>query len=110
MRNVDVFFEELRGTFANICSFLSANMALLILLIIIVNVILVYLISKRLNSENIALYCSAAVNFNGLYLLVVLIFENRNIYYDSLWFYLNLISIVGVVNLVLRRNEEFKSY
>lgn len=96
--------------FSNICLFLSENIHLLTLLIVIINCILIRLIFKRENSENIISYCMGVVNINGLFLMLTFILRVQNIYFDSLWFFLNLISIIVVVDLVLRRNEEFKSY
>ncbi len=109
MRNVAVFFEELRGTFSNICSFLSENIYILIFFIMVINFILMKFIYERVNSEKIIDYCMWVVNINGLFLMLRFILSIQNIYLDSLWFYINLLSIGCVINLVLRRNEKFKN-
>lgn len=105
-----LLYQDMGIAFSNICLFLSENIHLLTILIVIINFILIRLIFKRENSENIILYCTYVVSSNGLFLTVRVVLGNQNIYFDSLWFFLNLISIVVVVDLVLRRNEEFKSY
>ncbi|TFJ69145.1 hypothetical protein CKN94_16365 [Carnobacterium maltaromaticum] len=102
------YLKDMEVALKNICSFVSANIYLLTFLIMIVNCILISLINKRVNSEKIILYCMLVVNTNGLFLMFAFILMNQNIYLDSLWFYLNLLSIGCVVKLVLRRNEELK--
>lgn len=66
-------------------------------------------IYERVNSENIISYCMWVVNINGLFLMLRFILGIQNIYLDSLWFYMNLLSIGCVINLVQRRNEKFKN-
>lgn len=109
MPSIGLFFEDMGRTLANICSFLSENIYLLIFFIMVIYFILMKFIYERVNSGKIIDYCMWVVNINGLLLMLRFILSIQNIYLDSLWFYMNLLSIGCVINIFLRRNEKFKN-